>query len=134
MLTVGETITDVEESFTPPAVLEPGIEFSKAPHVNNVGNLSCYIRMRVDYSTSAAAEFSELRNMDTTNWVYNSADGYYYYKKAVPPGGKTTDLFKKVKILSSATMSDMENFDILIYSEAVQVGEYTTYQQAWGLT
>ena len=123
--TVGETVIEIKEEFTPPDILEPGISFTKKPWVVNTGNLPCYIRMRADFSNNKAEEFCNPLNI-SPDWERNTSDGYYYYKKIIQPGEKTTPLFSTVSIRqkkndgSAYTNTDMADFEILIYAEATQ--------------
>lgn len=124
--TIGETEIEVTEEYEPPEKLEPGIEFTKKPHVTNTGNLPCYVRMRADFSTSVAADFCEPLDIDTENWKYNDTDGYYYYTKLLNPGEETPNLFTTVTLKTTKsdgadyTEADLVEFDILVYAEAVQ--------------
>lgn len=124
--TIGETEIEISEEYTPPEKLAPGISFTKKPWITNTGNLPCYVRMRADFSSSIAEEFCEPLDIDTQNWEYNSADGYYYYKKLLNQGEATSPLFTTVTIKDTKsdgtayTEADMIDFDILIYGEAVQ--------------
>lgn len=137
---VGENSIEVVEEYDPPEKLEPGTSFTKIPYIENTGNLSCFVRVRIDFSDSRAEEFCELLEMDTENWDYDAADGYYYYKKLLEPkkdtadstdtGYVTTPLFKKVFIKTekadgtSYAMADMIDFDILIYAESCQHNDH----------
>lgn len=140
--TVGENKIEVEEEYDPPKKLEPGIVIPKKPRVKNTGNLPCFVRMRADFSDSAAKEFCEELDIDTVNWEYE-ADGYYYYKKLLPPGESTTELFKQLKIKTvkengdALTEADLIDFDVLVFAESCQhedhVGECTAdeYKTIW---
>lgn len=127
--TIGENIIEVYENYEPPEKLEPGAKFTKEPYVKNTGNLSCFVRMRADFSNSKAEDFCEL-DIDTTNWELNKDDGYYYYKKILNPNDVTEPLFTTVKIKTtkenntSYTQADMIDFDILIYAESCQHNDH----------
>ena len=97
-LTVGETKTEIVEEFKPPKKLEPGVTFTKKPSVNNIGNLPCYVRMRADFSDSQMKDLCEDLDINTTDWEYDAADGYYYYKLLLEPGKMTSPLFTTVKV------------------------------------
>ena len=61
--------------------------------------------------------------------------GYYYYTEPVAPGASTEPLFTYVKT-TNATDADITQYDIMLYSESIQVtdlsGEaYGTYALAW---
>lgn len=124
--TVGENKIDVEEEYDPPEKLEPGTVITKKPSAKNTGNLSCFVRMRADFSDSAAKELCEELKIDTVNWEYDSSDGYYYYKKLLNPNDSTTNLFTEVVIKTekadgtALTDEDMIDFDILVFAESCQ--------------
>ena len=118
--TVADTKITVEEEFEPPKKLEPGVDFTKAPTVKNMGIIPCFVRMRADFSSLDAANFSEIRGLDTTNWIYNSTDDYYYYQHLLQPGDSTTALFTSIKIRNDASPAAMIDFDISVYAESVQ--------------
>lgn len=130
---VGENKIEVKEEYIPPLEMKPGIGFKKKPYITNTGNLPCFVRMRADFSDSEAEEFCEPLDIDTGNWEYDSADGYYYYKKPLLPGEETPPLFTLVKIRDSATLQQMKEFDILIYGESISQGVYEAdaYKTAW---
>lgn len=131
--TAGETVIEVKEKYDPPAVLEPGAIITKKPWVENTGNLPCFVRMRADFSDSRAKEFCEPLDINEVDWEYNSADGYYYYNKPLMPGTETSALFTQVIIKADSEFEDMIDFDILVYAEACQQGEYSAgeYMTAW---
>lgn len=129
--TIGDnTVKVVEDKYDPPEKLKPGISFTKNPHVKNMSNLPCFVRMRADFSDSAAKDFCEDLNIDRTNWEYDENDGYYYYKKLLQPGEITTELFTEVVVKTYKedgtpyTDSDMIDFDILVYAESCQHNDH----------
>lgn len=140
---IGETITTIDEEFTPPKVLTPGTSFTKKPRVENLGNLPCYVRMRADFSDNNMQRYCDELDINTTDWKYDSADGYYYYNKLLEPGEKTSPLFTKVTIkttLSDGTVltdAQMKDFEILVYAESQQhidhSGAHTAneYKEIW---
>lgn len=142
-LTVGETKTEIVEEFTPPKKLEPGVSFTKKPSVNNTGNLPCYVRMRADFSDSQMEDLCEELDINTTDWEYDAADGYYYYKLLLEPGKMTSPLFTTVTVRTvdangeKLTDAQMKDFDILIYAESTQhvdhAGNHPTdeYKTIW---
>ena len=133
---VGEIRAEVEEDFEPPAELHPNSSFKKAPYARNTGNLPCFIRMRADYSTVKAGSFCTLTGGSSEYWELG-ADGYYYYKQLLDPGELTAEPpFDHVDI-GNCNENDLENFDILIYVEAIQHTDHngdhaaTEYKDAW---
>lgn len=136
---VGENTVEITEEYEPPKKLSPGIEFKKSPSVKNTGNLPCFVRVRADFSDSRAEEFCEPLDIDTQNWEYNESSGYYLYKNILNVGETTAPLFTTVKLKTEKldgtayTENDMIDFDILVYAESVQQGEYTPdeYSTVW---
>lgn len=118
--TVGENTIEVHEDYKPPEKLEPGVSFKKEPYVENTGNVSCFVRMRADFSDSKAKDFCKDLDIDTNYWIKDDSDGYYYYNQFLKPGEKTKSLFTTVRIKEDAKDLDMIDFDILIYAESCQ--------------
>lgn len=138
----------VSEIFDPPSqkTNEP---FQKDVKIRNTGTEDCYIRVRLEFSSSEYRNITDL-SYDGTNytpavsydtielpagWVYS--DGYYYYTSPVAPGEYTaTSLisYARVNFPASATALSDE-FDIFVYAEAVQAddgnGNTAEYGQAW---
>lgn len=126
----GTVEAEIEETYDPPEKLEPGISFSKEPWVKNTGNSPCYVRLQALFSDSRAEEFSTLEELNTTEWT-DGEDGYYYYTELLEPGKRTPSLFTGVTI-GSVDPSELVEFEILLYAEAVQPGPgIVDYQEAW---
>lgn len=117
IFTVGEIEIEITENYESPQELTAGTTFKKEPKITNTGNVPCYVRIRADFSSSEAEKLCSL-DFDNTNWTEKQSDGYYYYKVLLQPGAETTTLFTSVTISNTATQ--IEDFDILIYGEAVQ--------------
>ncbi len=81
-------------------------------------------------------------------WVYipesddGEIGGYYYYTEILSPGDETPPLFTYVKTDYSGTGKDVVQYDVIVYSESVQVvtkdgksapdaGESNRYQTVW---
>ena len=124
----------------------------KEVKITNTGKIPCYVRARIDFSSSefqAAAKlncvdsaagveikdktFAEFQAAARTDWVYNPGDGYFYYTAAVAPDASTS-------LLLSSFSSDIDSLypgehDIIIYSETVQTttskGIDEGYARAW---
>ncbi|MCH5325411.1 MAG: hypothetical protein J1E39_09355 [Eubacterium sp.] len=127
---VGENDIDiVEDSFVPPEKLGPTVTFDKNPKISNNGDVSCFVRARIDFSDSEAEKFCELVGLNTTEWDHRD-DGYYYYKAALDPGDETQALFTQVHIKEKydaedyggrdVNETDMIDFDIMVYAESCQ--------------
>lgn len=108
--------TTIEEEFEK---TEKENTFLKNPKIKNVGESDCIIRVKVAINPSS--NNVELVGLsDNTNWKLND-DGYYYYQGIVTKGNMTTSLFDQVIIKD---MKKMEDFDILVYDEAIQTTAY----------
>lgn len=144
----------VTEIFEPPTEKsdEP---FQKSVQMENNGNIDCYIRVRLEFSSSEVRDISWLSNDDDKDnedayinaseyrystlpdgWEYREEDGFYYYTEAVAPSDRTASLIKWVKtVFPDDDSVDTDEYDIYVYSEAVPAddedGERMTYEEAW---
>ena len=144
----------VTEIFEPPTEKsdEP---FQKSVQIENNGNIDCYIRVRLEFSSSEVRDISWLSNDDDKDnedayinaseyryftlpdgWEYREEDGFYYYTEAVAPSDRTASLITWVKtVFPDDDSVDTDEFDIYVYSEAVAAddedGERMTYEEAW---
>ena len=107
----------IEEDFEPPEELLPGSVFVKAPRVINTGNVPTFVRVRVVFSNVAALDILEPLDFDRENW-YEHEDGFFYFRRVLQPGESTTDLFTQVRVREDVTVSDMLDFEIIIYAES----------------
>lgn len=115
---LGNVTTEIEEDFKP---TKEKTVFEKKPIVTNTGENDCYVRARVNASPE---EQLDITGWDTTNWVYNAADGFYYYQKVLKAGengngDKTTALFTQVAVKKDF-VDTIEGFEVNVYQEAVQ--------------
>ena len=144
----------VTEHFDPPPEKSDD-PFQKSVQIANNGNIDCYIRVRLEFSSSAVRDISWLSNDDDKDneeayinasdypdsdlpqgWEYRREDDCYYYTEAVPPEGVTATLIKWVKtIFPDDNSVEADEYDIFVYSEAVPAdnedGERMTYEEAW---
>lgn len=144
----------VTEKFDPPPE-KNDYPFQKTVQIKNTGNTDCYIRVRLEFSSSEIRDISQVSNDDDKDrdeayinaadfpfstlpegWEYKALDGFYYYTQPVPPGQYTTALIKWVRTIFPDDRSiDTDEYDILVYSEAVAAddinGERMTYEDAW---
>lgn len=141
---IGGNRIEIEEGFIPPPELKPGISFTKNVKIKNVGPTDCYARVMAVFTTSDMEKYCEV-DWNTEDWIYNAEDNYWYYPEAISTGEKTPSLFTKVTIKESydfngdGTIGADENvpeslitdFDIIVYAESYQSGEYANYQDAW---
>lgn len=111
--------THVDEEFEP----DPDDEnmYIKNPRIVNQGESDAIVRVRYEISNSSQKDNVEMIDIDgKSNWKKES-DGYYYYQGILPVGESTDTLFDKVKIKD---VDKMEDFDIIVYSEAIQTVAY----------
>ena len=68
-----------------------------------------------------------IEDLDTVNWQYCAADGYWYYKGVLQPGERAPNLFTKVHMASGLdSMYEETNLKIEVKCEASGVGNYRT--------
>lgn len=144
----------VTEIFEPPTEKSDD-PFQKSVQIENNGNIDCYIRVRLEFSSSEVRDISWLSNDDDKDnedayinaseyrystlpdgWEYREEDGFYYYTEAVAPSDRTASLIKWVKtVFPDDDSVDTDEYDIYVYSEAVPAddedGERMTYEEAW---
>lgn len=141
-IAVGRNETKIEEDFPTPAPipLEENPEYQKTVWVTNQsggqgGSVDCYVRVSLSYSNEDIGRAVVLRNLDTANWKYNGADGYYYYTKILAKGESTTPLFTGFAIeaaeVDTACRDSITDFRIQVYEESVQAGDFADYSSAW---
>jgi hypothetical protein len=145
---VGSVNTEIIEDFAPPEELMPGIDFTKNVSVKNVGPSACFIRIKAVFTDSDMEKLCSVL-WNTTDFEYNTQDGFWYYKSVLHNGETTSSLFQKVSILTEMedgtpiTKDMMKDFDILVYMESYQAecndnsyeldenGYFANYQDAW---
>lgn len=155
-----EPVTDEGLKITVTEVFEPPTErsseaFLKKVQIANTGSEDCYVRVRLEFSSSSIRDITKLSNNDDKDnessyvdaaeytdsalpegWEYRPMDGYYYYTQPLPPGGSTVSLIKWVKTVFPENWEGaVDGYDIYVYSEAVPAegenGEGLTYEEAW---
>lgn len=121
-MTFGENVIETEEEFPNPDP-KPGDSVKKEVSIKNTGDVPCFVRTKIEFSNDKAESISTM-DINTTDWEKNS-DGYYYYKKIVPVDKSTTRLMSAVKIADNANLDELEDFEIIVYSESVQAEGFT---------
>ena len=142
-MAVGRNETEIEEYFPGPTPTPAGedLEFLKTVVISNnnsgenMSDVECYVRAMISYSNYDIGKAISLIGLDTSNWIFNSSDGYYYYKKSLEKGESTTPLMKGFKVDQSEVdkqyLEKIGDFHINIYEESVQKGEFQDYISAW---
>lgn len=105
----------------------PAQEVSKIVKVQNTGDNSAYIRIKIDKSIALADGVDGIPDVDlvkldinTVNWT--AKDGFYYYNKPLEPGETTEALFNNV--IFDAGMGNMyqnSTATIKVNAQATQV-------------
>lgn len=127
-ITAASTDIRIEEKFQPPEHLEPGDIIPKTVQVLSTSDRDCYIRVMLKFSSLEAENFCEpLTILD--GWTRES-DGYYYWKEKVKPGESTGQLISSVNIKQNISEKELEDFEILVYAEAVSCQE-ESMEEAW---
>lgn len=130
--TVGACNTEIIEKYDAPDRLEPGISFTKDVRVKNIGPSDCFVRIKAVFTNQDMGKFC-IVDWNLKDYELNSSDGYYYYKERLAEGDMTESLFTTVKISDSVDKDEMQEFDILIYSEALRCTDGEVYKQVWGI-
>lgn len=139
---VGRNETEIVEDFPAPTPTptENGKKFKKIVQISNdseegMANVDCYVRVLVTFSNYDIGQAVSFTGLDTKHWIYNDTDGYYYYKNVLKKGSMTTPLFTGVEInteqVDTQYLSEIKNFQINVYEESVQKGEFKNYKAAW---
>lgn len=115
--TIGYVETKIEEDYTPPQELKPGITFPKKVTVKNTGPNDCYVRVLVTFSNSQMADVCSI-DYNKTDWKKDEQDGYWYYNSLLKSGETTKPLFTTVTISSDVEKNNLQDFDINVYHES----------------
>lgn len=142
-IAVGKNETEIEERFPdPPDIdLQENPQYEKKVWVSNRMsgengfNVDCFVRASVSFSNSDVGKAVTLVNLDSENWIYEERDGFYYYRWKLREGESTTPLFTGVSIetakIDPLYKSLLQEFQICIYEESVQAGDFQDYRSAW---
>lgn len=121
-LTMGENVIETEEEFPDPDP-KPGESIKKVVKVKNTGDVPCFVRTQVLFSNGEAEAVSSI-DLNTVDWTEKQGDGYYYYKHILPAGETSTALMTAIKIADHASLDDLKDFQVIVYSESVQSEGY----------
>ena len=127
-ITAANTDIRITEKFDPPGKLNPGTVIPKTVAVTSNSSTDCYVRVMVHFSSLEAEKFCEPLKIQS-GWTL-AGDGYYYWNGKVKPQETTGNLFSQITIRKDAEKEDLENFDVLIYAEAVACGK-DKMEDAW---
>lgn len=128
--TVGNVTTELVEDFYQNP--ENETEFTKTPKVMNTGADPCLVRIRMTVTPEDIVEryvvddkgvTTEQKYLVISGWSskwLNLGDGYLYYSDILQPGESTEPVFEKVTVNYDEDKNPWEDFDIILYQEAVQ--------------
>lgn len=127
-ITAANTDIRITEKFDPPGELNPGTVIPKTVAVTSSSSTDCYVRVMVHFSSQEAENFCEPLQIQP-GWTLGN-DGYYYWNKKVTPQETTGNLFSAIVIRKDTAKEELENFDVLVYAEAVCCGK-DSMETAW---
>lgn len=121
------TIANIDTKIEETIERNSDTDFTKEVKVTNTGNAHCLVRVRVEVTPTKEVDNIKIDGKTVAQWQedpgndWKYVDGFFYYTKALPENESTASLMNKVNILDPDKMND---FDIIIYQEAVQVAVY----------
>ena len=117
----------------------PGQIIDKDPVVTNIGDNTCYVRIKVSGLDTLGADkvikYLTGGTVDAlgTDWV-KGTDGYFYYTKVLEKDAATTALFDQIQIPTSVENwngeTSQQTYSIDVVAEAVQAEGFATYDAA----
>lgn len=130
-MTFGQNTIETDEEFPDPEP-EPGGSVKKVVRVKNTGDVPCFVRTRIVFSSGEAESVSSI-DLNGVDWTEEKEDGYHYYRHILPVGESTEPLMSAVRIADHAHLDELEDFDIIVYSESIQSEGYGEgqYQEAF---
>jgi predicted ribosomally synthesized peptide with SipW-like signal peptide len=139
----GENESRIVEDFPEPQPesIDENPQYTKTIWVENTssgttdGQMDCYVRLSLSYSDYDVAKGLTLLGLNTSDWIYDSKDGYYYYNKALAAGEQTSALCTGFQIDSEKVpeecKKEIREFSIYVYEETVLANSFDSYQAAW---
>ena len=116
---VGNSELKIVEDFESPQQLAPGKKKKKKVRIKNIGLCACQTRVMVAFSDSKAQRNARI-DYNLNDWELRD-DGYWYCKASLQPGETSPCLFERVTIPGGAAPEDLKGFEIIVYSECVNV-------------
>ena len=116
---VGNSELEIVEDFESPQQLTPGQVITKKVRIKNTGLCPCQTRVLVAFSDSKAQKNARI-DYNLNDWELRD-DGYWYSKTSLQPGEMSPCLFESVTIPGGAAPEDLKSFEIIVYSECVNV-------------
>ena len=126
ILTEGETIIEITETFPPAEDPDPGDAAVKVVRIENTGNLVCAVRCRLVFTDESLALITEPLKIGA-HWVYGP-EGFYYYLIPLEPGEATDPLIEEVVFRrfyddgTPVSEQELRKLDagLIVYSEALE--------------
>lgn len=129
-IVIGTVQNSVVEKFDPPEKLEPGTSFTKDVKVENTGTADNYVRIKAVFTDSDMKKYCTV-DWNDTDYIYNEEDGFWYYPQPLKAGESTPSLFTTITVSDEIPENQIKEFDVLVYTEAVQARTFDSYTQAW---
>lgn len=118
------------DGFTQHGLYAPGDVVSHNVAVKSTGSGSIYVRIKAVFESSEIEDVCTL-DLNTADYVYH--DGYYYLTAPLTSGATSPSLFTTITIASDATLPDDFSPNMIVYAEAINIGRYKNYEDAWGI-
>ena len=123
---------EIDEDYEEPDDIEPGDVVNKTVKIRNIGNGDCYVRVKAVFSHSLTGDKCTV-DWNTTDFTYNSADGYWYYNQILPTGEITPALMTKITVGSDIVtgVEDLPEIKMIVYAESIQSKLFPNADEAW---
>lgn len=123
---------EIDEDYEEPDDIEPGDVVNKTVKIRNIGNGDCFVRVKAVFSHSLTGDRCTV-DWNTTDFTYNSIDGYWYYNQILPTGEITPALMTKIMIGSDIVtgVEDLPEIKMIVYAESVQSKLFANADEAW---
>lgn len=129
---IGFNEIEIDEAFEEPDEIDPGDVINKTVRVKNTGSGDCYVRIKAVFSHSLTGEYCTV-DWNTTDFTYNTEDGYWYYNHILETGSTTPALMTKITIGSQipSGITDLPEIRMIVYAESVQSKLFADADEAW---
>lgn len=126
--------TGAKVNWTDKTNVLPGETIDKIAEIEVVdGAADCYVRAKVEITAKDATLQRDSKmltldnlNVNTSNWYYCEADGYYYYKNILKDSDNPITLFSTVTIPNNWNNDwSLEDLSIDVTAEAIQSKNFT---------
>lgn len=129
---MGFNEVEITEEFEEPEEIKPGDVVAKVVKVKNTGNGDCYVRIKAVFSHSLTGDHCTV-DWNTTDFTYNTEDGYWYYNRILPTGETSPALMTKITIGEDIVtgVEDIPKIKMIVYTESVQSKLFADADEAW---